>query len=243
MNSLSKNKRKDDKSRQILYKEYPYVILCEGQDEKNFLIWYLEYLKKNEQTFQDKHNIIDFGGNEDLERTLKTISLTDFYDDMKSFLIIRDAERDVEVAIKFLKAQIKRNWNINLEADGAPKKNSDGVKVGFFLLPGMNESGNFRNGTLEDLCLELVQIPSRENISAKDIYSLTLEFLTEIKNRRNIDFSRIHKNRIHALLSGTDKFVGMKIGEAAKSGAFDLSSEYLSIFRKRILQMQNSDFN
>lgn len=44
-----------------LFPKIPYVILCEGIDEKFFLIQYIEYLVKR-GIVPDSYNVIDMGG-------------------------------------------------------------------------------------------------------------------------------------------------------------------------------------
>ena len=84
---MSKNiKEKFDKTK-------PYVILCEGADEKNFLITYLEYLKTHETIFEDCYYVMDLGGVGDFGRKLATIQSVAGYDYVKSFLLVRDAEK------------------------------------------------------------------------------------------------------------------------------------------------------
>ena len=74
-----------------LHPEHPYVILCEGRDEELFLRYYLEYLVA-ENLVPDSFNIIDLGGNEEMKKTLPLFPSLDYFDQMKGFLIVRDAE-------------------------------------------------------------------------------------------------------------------------------------------------------
>jgi hypothetical protein len=48
---------------------------------------------------------------------------------------------------------------------------------------------------------------------------------------------RRFKNQLHTCYSATDQFVGMKVGEAAKSNAFDWESPILDPFRKHLLEV------
>ena len=41
-----------------LFPDKPYVIICEGRDEWNFLIRYIAYLTKNNPVFPDCFNIM-----------------------------------------------------------------------------------------------------------------------------------------------------------------------------------------
>jgi len=216
----------------------PYVIICEGKDEKKFLINFLEYLKKTNDSFQDCHRIIDFGGIDDVRQGLQNIKNIRHYGKMKSFLIIRDAEKDAMGAIDSVISIIKKVWGVDLGIDGGIQQDDTGVKIGFFLFPGMGENGKFRDGTLEDLCVDLLR-DFEEPISAKEILALTDEYLRNITKIREKEMIRHHKNRIHVFFSGTDKFVGSKIGEAADKGAFDFSNTKLLRLQKLILETQD----
>ena len=216
----------------------PYVIICEGKDEKKFLINYLKYLKKTNDSFQDCHRIIDFGGIDDVRQGLQNIKSIRHYGKMKSFLIIRDAEKDAIGAIDSVVSVIKKVWGVDLGHDGGIQQDDTGVKIGFFLFPGMGDDGKFRNGTLEDLCVDLLR-DFEEPISAKDLLTLTDDYLRNITKCRKKEMVRHHKNRIHVFFSGTDKFVGSKIGEAADMGAFDFSSTKLLRLQKLVLETQD----
>jgi hypothetical protein len=78
------------------------------------------------------------------------------------------------------------------------------------------------NGTLEDLCLDILSeqgaSPLLENIDS---------FIELLKKQRARKFPHLHRSRLHCYLSITDDYVAMKIGEAAQAGAFDFHHEKL----------------
>lgn len=217
--------------------EYPYVIICEGKDEYAFLISYLNYLEKTENAFVDCHNVIDFGGITDISQGLENLKMYSHYEDMKGFLIIRDAERDARGAVSSLKHHVKQVWDIELDDDGGIKTTDDGLKIGYYLLPGLDDSGSFSNGTLEDLCADILAGSSGE-ASAVDLLLSTDRYMCSLTEMIGKNFIRPHKNRLHLYLSATDKYVGAKVGEAASWGAFDLASPKLDQLKKLILNMQ-----
>ena len=233
----SKNSKNGKRLNVKLRAEYPYVIICEGRDEYAFLLAYLSYLEQNDESFIDCHNVIDFGGINDVSQGLKNLKMYPKYEDMKGFLIIRDAEKDAKAAIDSLKYHVKQVWGLDLDDDGKIKVSDDGMKVGFYLLPGTDTKGNFENGTLEDLCLEIIDSGS-ENGATETILANTDKYMNELCDLRGKQFTRPHKNYLHLYLSSTDSYVGAKVGEAAKCGAFDFSSSKLNQLRSLILQMQ-----
>ena len=217
--------------------EYPYVIICEGKDEYAFLISYLNYLEKNEEAFVDCHNVIDFGGITDVNQGLKNLKMYPGYEDMKGFLIVRDAERDARGAVRSVKHHVKQVWGLDLDDDGEIRISDEGVKIGYYLLPGLDEGGSFVNGTLEDLCVDIIA-GSSDSTYAEDLMLITDNYMLNLIENRGKNFICPHKNRLHLFLSATDKYVGAKVGEAASWGAFDLASPKLAQLKKLILQMQ-----
>lgn len=218
-------------------REKPYVILCEGVDELYFLVAYLDYLEKYEQNFQDCHFVVDLGGVEDVGKKLKTIKAIPNYEYVKGILIVRDAEKNADAATVSLLDHIQRTWGIELSKNGDIGINEDGMKIGFFLFPGLQKDGTFENGTLEDLCWKIVRV-SNENISTDNLIDITERHLDHIVSLRG-KMKKPHKNKLHLLLSSTDRFVDTKIGEAARANAFDFSGEGMERLKELILQMQD----
>jgi hypothetical protein len=98
------------------------------------------------------------------------------------------------------------------------------MKIGFYLWPGL-QNGRFHNGTLENTCCALLH-KGQDELDVGLLGELAGNYLASIQSHHG-EFKRAHKNRLHAILSGTDHFVGMKIGEALRQGP--------SIIRARIL--------
>ena len=218
----------------------PYAIICEGMDEFLFLIHYLNYLEIHEvDKFQDCHHVMNFGGIDDLKNKLKMIKSFPNYQTVKGILIVRDAEKDAKAACNSLIDIIQQIWGVKIDSDGTIKISDDDIKIGFFLLPGFDDSGNYRNGTLEDLCLEILNPMEKENISVDNILTSVNKYLNTIIAMRKKEMTMPHKNQLHLFFSSTDKFVSAKIGEAAKYGAFDFSHPKLNSLKEMILQMQD----
>lgn len=93
-------------------------------------------------------------------------------------------------------------------------------KIGFLLFPSC--SNELCNGTLEDLCIEILKESEADGIT-----TMVDEFLDTIENKRQAALRHRHKSKLHTYFSVTDKYVGQKIGEAARSGAFDWDNERL----------------
>ena len=79
------------------------------------------------------------------------------------------------------------------------------------------------SGTLEDLCLSTIQDQS--------VLECVESFLDCCKEKGS-DVRRPHKSKLHAYLASNDKFVGLKIGEASKAGAWNWNHQRLKPFKK-----------
>ena len=172
-------------------------------------------------------------------KLLNNIKSLPKYDEMKAFLIVRDAERDASASVKSLQLQIKKTWGIDIDNAGTIQTTDDGIKVGFFLLPGFDEQGHFLNGTLEDLCWGIIDDSYDSRLRENSLLQFVDKYMLDIEQRRDKPWIWPHKNRLHLYFSSTDEFVGDKLGEAANEGAFDLSSPRLSHLKEMIFQMQD----
>lgn len=200
-----------------------HLILCEGRDEWNFLT-------ELSKAFNNQYSIVqieNFGGNDNLRLALKTWSIDPNFRNLKSLIVVRDAERDANVAVDSIKSAFK---NANLPVPPSPHQfetAEGGVKTGFVLFPKC--SPELVNGTLEDLCLSILK---EKNPPMSEIDA----FISDLKaNNRKI--TRDFKTKLHTYFSITDKFVSLKIGEAAKAGAFDWSSSELDQIKSFLGEM------
>ena len=90
--------------------EKRHLILCEGRDELFFLIAYLNstHLSATPE-FSEDIQVLDFGGNSDLLEQLKVLKVTPGFDEVKTLLIVRDAEKDANAAIQQIRTALEKN--------------------------------------------------------------------------------------------------------------------------------------
>lgn len=190
-----------------------HLILCEGRDAQEFLIQFLEsdalsFLPG----FSNDIQVMDFGGNSELPRYLTILKNMDGFEAIRSLLVVRDAETNAEAACQEIQAALQRNA---LPVPEAPRCwRGDAPQVGFALFPQCD--GTLRNGTLEDLCLSILSDPL-----ACDTLASIDKFLAHIEASRGTPLNRRFKAKLHTYFSVHNDYVSLKIGEAAKAGAFD----------------------
>ena len=201
----------------------PYLLLCEGRDAVNFLINYLESeALAQDQRFSNEIQVLDFGGNDDLDRFLMNLKNMERFDQVTSIAIIRDAEKDFAKACSDVTRSLRKSGIISPDSYGTWVNDDTGVNVGYLLFPLNNEAG-----TLEDLCLNIL---SESNIES--ILSSIDTFLTTMESSYGRSYHRKHKNRLHTYLSSSDEYVSMQLGLASKAGAFNWDSVYLEPLKR-----------
>jgi len=198
----------------------PNIILCEGKDEWSFLIYYLQYLIKQDPIF-DTFQVMDFGGITDLNRQFRQLLKMPGFSIVKTITILRDAEKEPRGAKDSICSTLKSNGYLAPSNPGEIITESDNIKIAYMLFPSCDDKGD-DPGTLEDLCLRIISAPrQKEVLNEIDGYLNTLSEQYEFK------YPRIHKNRLHLFISSYDKFVDAKAGEAGQRGLYDWNSKYL----------------
>ena len=195
--------------------EKPYIILCEGTDDKKFLDYYLSYLGDAcDSKFKTVVQIECFDGVDNLPMSLAVIKNLDGYQNVTNILVVRDADMDVSSATRKVESALRYNGlpippTCNMWTDCVTQPN-----IAYCLMPACSTSPT--TGTLEDLCWDILNCEDLTDFK-NDIQA----FIDMIKTKYNSIGPHEHKSRIHTYFSVNDKFISMKIGEAARAGAFN----------------------
>lgn len=214
-----------------------HLILCEGIDEKLFFMWFLDYFKKKSVADYDKYNEIqleDIGGNEDFVKQLGVWKLVSGFDNLKTVGIIRDAETDSAAALQAIQNCFSCNNMPSPEDCFELTGSKDDIKTVFGILPSTKTNSKWDNGTLEDLCLKVLKDPR----SSEKINSIS-KYLDQAQEDFEYKIRHTHKAKLHTFFSSNEPFIGLKIGQAAQSGAFDFESDVLDNFKKMFDDMVN----
>lgn len=198
------------------------IILVEGADASFFFMWACQAL--------DVHyiQVIDYGGIDDLGEYLRTFKELSGYEKVSTVLIGRDAETNPDGAVKSIKSSLKKNgFSVSerpfIFAEGKPR-------VAYMLFPGFKSGSevSLLPGTLEDLCLSTTK---------GDLVHECVNLYVDCLREKGITLKDLHKTRLHAYLAGKQNFAGLKIGEAAKAGAWNWNHTNLKPFREIIKAM------
>ena len=189
------------------------IALCERIDIAAFVDVYIKYLRTQGMEMP-KVRIVNL---QELE------NLPQYLDDLEQFvepanigkvLIFADASKKRLERQYFITAALQRSFLQKLEYE-------------FYLFPRKNAKGNWTPGFMEDLLLPALSQESSEECEFYNLHSITHEFLFSVQNCRGKGnrFVNASRNFLYSYLSGTEKFVGLRLGEAAVKGAFDLENE------------------
>ena len=209
--------------------EKPFLILCEGKDAELFLIHYLnsEALQE-EPRFSNDIQVFGFNGNDTLRKSLGVLLNTEGFEQVSRILVVRDAEKDPEAAGKSIQAAIKRCGLPVPEASNAWAESAESnIKTAYTLFPTC--TADTTPGALEDLCWQILAEGNADTVKEG-----INEFIAGLKLKYGRSFPREFKARLHTYFSITDNYVSLKIGEAARAGAFDWNGAPLLPLRELI---------
>ena len=206
-----------------------YLILCEGKDAHLFLIQFLESKAlKNDIRFANDIQVFEFAGINRLGSCLHSLQNTEGFDLVNRILVIRDAETAPRSAEQSIQTALRNN---KLPTPTACNKWSEvsqnNIQTAYTLFPTCSETAEA--GALEDLCWKILTDSNAEQVQAE-----ILQFIELLKSEYSRKYPREFKNRIHTYFSVTDDYVSLKIGEAAKAGAFNWEAAALCPLRELI---------
>lgn len=207
-----------------------YIILCEGVDTMNFLLYYLNSKElKDDERFSNDIQLLSFGGINELPLYIANLKSMEGFDSLKSILIVRDAETDVDMAVSMVKKALKNNGLPVPDSSSSWKNQPDNkIRVAFTLMPACSTEPVA--GALEDLCWKILV-----NNADNEVRSDVREFVSQMKNKYQSISSHEHKSRLHTFFSVNENLISLKIGEASKTGAFDWKSPCLDPLKKIIM--------
>ena len=202
------------------------IALCERIDIAAFVDVYIKYLRTQGMEIP-KVRIVNL---QELE------NLPQYLDDLEQFvepanigkvLVFADASKKRLERQYFITTALQRSFLQDLEYD-------------FYLFPRKSEKGNWTPGFMEDLLLPALSQESAEKCEFYNLHSITHEFLFTVQNCRGKGnrFVNVSRNFLYSYLSGTEKFVGLRLGEAAAKGAFNLGHESFKDLKEFISRLE-----
>lgn len=199
-----------------------HLILCEGKDDKAFLMSFLKsgFLNQFDLNFIQ---VTKADGVDNIRKMVLVLVNTDGFQQIDSLLVIRDADNDIRSAQDSVKGAFA--------AAGLPVpqteyqwERGDTIKTAFLLMPTCSNTS--QKGALDDLCWDILSEKFEDSI--KEEVNGFISSLEADKKR-----TYVHKSKalVHTYFSATEKLIASGIGRAADAGAFDWTSEILDPLR------------
>lgn len=202
--------------------EKPRLVLTEGRDAKYFFIWACEAYRIIDI------QVLDYGGVAELPAYMSNLPKLPGYEMVEKIVIVRDAETDSNAAVESINGALR---NAGLPVPSRAFAFTDrSPHVAYMIFPGFSPDRRktLSNGTLEDLCLAVVGDDAV--LRCVNQYIQCLQSIGEMVKHP-------HKVRLHAYLAGKDDYAGLKIGEAAKAGAWNWDHEMMAPYKRIIAGM------
>ena len=111
-----------------------------------------------------------------------------------------------------------------------------GIEANYYLFPGLRTKKRWEFGYLEDALLKALTQESADGIDSFNLRNMAGEYLLSVRLQRGktARLKNISRNILAAYFAGTEKFLGLKLGEVMALNAFDLDHEVFAPLEGRI---------
>ena len=189
------------------------IILCERLDIAVFVDVYIKYLR-TEGVAIPNVRIINLQCLDNLPQCLQGLEKAEDFSDIGRVLLIADAGIKRLETEHFLYSVKQHSFLVDFDYD-------------LFLFPKKSAAGNWSPGFMEDLLVPALKQETSECCYFYNLHNIAHEYIFSVNNSRGqknriVNYSR---NFLYGYFAGTEKFVGLRLGEAAAKGAFDLNHE------------------
>lgn len=189
------------------------IILCERLDIAVFVDVYIKYLR-TEGVAIPNVRIINLQCLDNLPQCLQGLEKAEDFSDIGRVLLIADAGIKRLETEHFLYSVKQHSFLVDFDYD-------------LFLFPKKSAAGNWSPGFMEDLLVPALKQETSECCYFYNLHNIAHEYIFSVNNSRGqknriVNYGR---NFLYGYFAGTEKFVGLRLGEAAAKGAFDLNHE------------------
>lgn len=216
--------------------EAPHVILCEGVDDEPFFKHFTDIIVDDPATML--FQVMSFGGKNGLERFLHNIHVLRNFERVKSLVIIRDSDQDMENAeISITNALRRADYAVpgKLCELATPKGNERHPRTAYVLMPGIS---TVASGCLEDLCFDILRSPNDLRMGIAQ--NAVIELVLAAEQHEELRLVNSTKNKLYTYFSLTNNLLGCKIGAAAKRKVFDFESPRVEPLRELLVEILKS---
>lgn len=194
------------------------LLLVEGKDELNFFSALFKHLSIS------NIQIIEVGGKIKFKDELPALMNDPNFPSVRSLGYVRDADVNANDTLKSIQGTLKK-YNLPVPKKSEDFANNDQIKIGIFILPGLQNEG-----MLENLCLETV--------SDHTVMPCINQFLECIEKKSKEPPKNKSKAKAHSFLAAMPES-DLRVGEAAKKGYWNFNHsalQPLTVFLKKLAE-------
>ena len=209
------------------------IILCEGKDDESILKHLTDKIADN--LTKTQFQVMSYDGKDKLEKHMQEFHFMTGFKSVKSIVILRDSDQDMENAEKSITEALRRAGYAvpsKLCEIAIPKGYEKHPRTAYVLMPGIT---TVVSGCLEDLCLDILRNPNDVRMS------IAQNAINEIEQSKELKLKNPSKNKLYTYFSLTDNLYGCKIAEAVGRKAFDFESLKLEPLRKLLIEILETE--
>lgn len=202
------------------------LVLCERLDIASFVDVYIKYLR-TEGVAIPNVRIINLQYLDNLPHYLQGLEKAEDFFDIGKVLLIADAGIKRLETEHFLYSTKQHSFLVDFDYE-------------LYLFPKKSAAGNWSPGFMEDLLVPALKQETSECCYFYNLHNIAHEYIFSVNNSRGqknriVNYSR---NFLYGYFAGTEKFVGLRLGEAAAKGAFDLNHEGFNDLREFLSKLE-----
>lgn len=202
------------------------LVLCERLDIAAFVDIYIKYLRTDGVAIPNVR-IINLQCLDNLPQYMQGLEKAEDFFDIGKVLLIADAGIKRLETEHFLYSVKQHSFLVDFDYE-------------LYLFPKKSAAGNWSPGFMEDLLVPALKQETSECCYFYNLHNIAHEYIFSVNNSRGqknriVNYSR---NFLYGYFAGTEKFVGLRLGEAAAKGAFDLEHEGFKDLREFLTRLE-----
>lgn len=205
------------------------IALCERLDIAAFVDSYIKYLRKQGVNIPNLR-IINMRSLDRLSLYLQKLEQLEGFADVQKIILFADAGVKRRITEHFLYKTKRHSFLKDFDYD-------------VYLFPCKSAAGNWTPGFMEDLLLKALKHETSEKSYFYNLHNIAHEYVFSVNNSRCKENHFVNYNRhfLYSYFAGTERLIGLRLGEAATRGAFDLEYEGFKDLREFLTKLEKQE--
>ena len=199
------------------------LILCERLEIAQFMQCYFKHLLGKGMKLP-KLQVFNFKGLDNLDAFIEQLLEDENFSQLERVLIFAEVGPKLNAReMTIIKAEKQLT-------------DCSGLEVNYYLFPGLKTKKRWEFGYLEDALVKALAKDSAGGIDSFNMKNMAEEYLLSVNLYRGkiARFQNQSRHILAAYFAGTEKFAGLRLGEAMALNAFDLDHEVFAPLKLRI---------